>query len=247
MPKLEELSITQEEQMRLIEETGIMNKLRAKEAAQASTMGPTSEKPTKPKYLFDSDEDGFDSGSEDDDDDDDDDDDAASTARKPLVDLSPSPTPSDSDANDDLVFTTILLTIPLTLLHTCLEYVIHVQYALETKYTISYVATHVPPFFIALFIVIYTTSKLKAHFLMQIGFAISAAAAGVYLIKVSAPEEHEPFGVMIQMAGVAVIWIYSVIQSRLAYSICGVGVPFFYYYIQQQRVKAVQGDSKFAL
>ncbi|ORY53835.1 hypothetical protein BCR33DRAFT_711185 [Rhizoclosmatium globosum] len=177
MPKLEELSITQEEQMRLIEEVNAIS-------AQASAMGPTSEKPTKPKYLFDSDEDGFDSGSEDDDDDDDDDDDTASTARKPLVDLSPSPTPSDSDANDDLVFTTILLTIPLTLLHTCLEY-----------YTISYVATHVPPFFIALFIVIYTTSKLKAHFLMQIGFAISAAAAGVYLIKVSAPEEHEPFGV----------------------------------------------------
>ncbi|KAI9324862.1 hypothetical protein BDR26DRAFT_1014415 [Obelidium mucronatum] len=253
MAKVEELSISEEDQLRIIEQTGIINKLKQKEKQQQK-----QKQQQQQQTLFDSDDDedndGFNSESENQDSDNADDDDKP---LKPLIDLS-QPFPLHQNQNnpnnneeEDLIFNTLLLAIPLTILHSALEYVIHVQYGFSEKYNLTYITTHSLPFFAALFVVMVTTGRVKQRAWMQAGFAVVAAACGVYIIKVSDPTKHEPFGVMIQTAGVSVLWIYSVIQSRLGFSVCGVGVPLFYYWLQGWRDGGSGGGAgsagKFAL
>ncbi|KAI8611075.1 hypothetical protein BC830DRAFT_1172186 [Chytriomyces sp. MP71] len=250
MVQIDEL--TEEEQRRLINETGVLDRLREREERdKAFPRRPKATPKPNEERLFDSDED--DSG-EDEDEDGSDAPDADSDAkrRKPLVDLNES---DGSDDEDDVVFTSLLLAIPLSLLHAALEfvfglpvghrggsltlspqtrYVVHAQYALEKTFNAQYMLTNTLPFFVALFILIVSTSRYKAHPLMQVAFAIAGAVSGVYIIKLSAPGAHQTFGDMLKTAPIAVVWIYSVIQCRLGYILCSTGVPLVYYvYLQR--------------
>ncbi|KAJ3395045.1 Alpha-ketoglutarate-dependent dioxygenase alkB 7, mitochondrial [Entophlyctis sp. JEL0112] len=147
---------------------------------------------------------------------------------------------ADGDGNDDLqdndpIFSALLITIPLTILHCALTYVVHVQYAFAHLFDTTHVLSHVPPTFAAVFVLVYTTSKFRQSRLMQAVFAVTAAACGVYVVRVGDADRHPSFAELLNTAGVAIMWIYAVAQSRLGFSLCGVGVPLVYYAIQAQK------------
>ncbi|KAJ3266799.1 Canalicular multispecific organic anion transporter 2 [Chytriomyces hyalinus] len=237
MVKIEEF--TEEDQLRIIKETGVLDKLREREA-ELKAPKPAS----GADILYDSDEDGFESGSEDDDDSDEEGQDEtvklrkwnesrkSSSSKPPLVNVSEGPERGGNPDTEDLMFHTVLMAIPLTVLQSALEYVIHVQYSFSSQYTPTYVVSNSVPFFVALLVLIYSTSRFKSNGLMQIGFALAGAMSGVYIVKMSAPGVHQTFGDMMKAASVAVVWIYCVIQCRLGYVICSTGVPLVFHLYQ---------------
>ncbi|KAJ3191467.1 hypothetical protein HK101_007684 [Irineochytrium annulatum] len=127
-----------------------------------------------------------------------------------------------------LVATSILLAVPLTLFQIVLDYAVHLQYGFEEKFTLTRVATRGPPFFLAMLVIIFVTSKFRNHYLMQALFAITSAAAGCWIVMYS--EGFETFGNMLKTPGLACVWVYTVIQMRLDVATASLVVPLGYYF-----------------
>ncbi|KAJ3299744.1 hypothetical protein HDU76_006231 [Blyttiomyces sp. JEL0837] len=132
------------------------------------------------------------------------------------------------DAGEPIFLESLLLSFSLTFLHAILEYVVHIQYDFKELYTVKYVAKREVPFFLALLLVIYITSRLRANLVTQIIFGVASAASGVALIHFS--EGNETFGTMLQTPGLAVIWIYCVIQMKLGVAVGSLIIPLIFYF-----------------
>jgi hypothetical protein len=126
-----------------------------------------------------------------------------------------------------------MLSIPLTTLHIALDYVVHMQYDFTELYTVSYFFTRTPPFLLALALLIYITSRFRKYLAMQFILAVLSCISGVMLVKLS--EGNETFGNMQKTPGLAVLWIYTVIQMNLSVAVVSLLVPFGYYWYQNHQ------------
>ncbi|KAJ3413722.1 hypothetical protein HDV05_007625 [Chytridiales sp. JEL 0842] len=134
----------------------------------------------------------------------------------------------EGDGEDSILLQTIMLTIPLTTLHVALDYVVHMQYDFTELYNLSYFFSRTPPFMVALALLIYITSMFRKLMLMQLILAILSCASGVFLVQLS--EGNETFGNMQKTPGLAVLWIYTVIQMNLSVALASLAVPLVYYF-----------------
>ncbi|KAI8912951.1 hypothetical protein DFJ77DRAFT_62328 [Powellomyces hirtus] len=130
--------------------------------------------------------------------------------------------------SEDYLFQAILLTIPLTTLHGFLEYVVHFQFGFLNEFTVAHVLTRQVPLAPALALFIYLTSRVKHMLVVQVAFLVLSVVCGCMLIYLSADEPA--FGEMLRTPGLAVLWIYFVIQMRLGVAVVSLVATLLYYH-----------------
>ncbi|KAI8851499.1 hypothetical protein BC829DRAFT_415231 [Chytridium lagenaria] len=208
------LEISEEEQMRIIEETGILHKIKKDPRYNPSAKAP------KPKPTQNDDSDAvLDDGE-------DDDTDVSYTASEAEDDDEAN---SDPNAEPPVIPTAILLTVPLIILHQILDYAVHQQYSSLDEFTLSRMLIRVPALSIALFLIICLTSGPRRKLIItQLVLAIASAVSGMMIVKYS--EGMETFGRMLRTPGLAILWIYSVIQLRLDVAVGSLLVPLVFFF-----------------
>ncbi|KAJ3036818.1 hypothetical protein HDV00_002371 [Rhizophlyctis rosea] len=140
------------------------------------------------------------------------------------------------------LFLSILFALPLTVLHGGLDYLVHVQYDYADHFNITRVLSRQLPLFPILITFIYFTSKYKFHWLAQSLFTVASAASGTYLVYVT--KEDQTFGGMLKTPGLAILWIYSVIQMNLALAIVSLAGTFLYYHKEWFEGGAIRSMNK---
>ena len=130
-------------------------------------------------------------------------------------------------SNDTLLMDSILYTIPFTFLYFSLDYIIHVQYDLESHFNLNHICQRA--FIIpCLCFLIFYTMKFQENAICQVLYSIVAWTCGCYLIYLT--EEDQTFGSMLVTPGLAIIWIYLIIQTRLSLALTSLmGATLFYY------------------
>ena len=121
-----------------------------------------------------------------------------------------------------------LFALPLTVLHGGMDYLVHLQYDYGEHFTFKRVLSRQLPLFPVLIVFIYFTTKYKNLLVSQLLFTIASAAAGVGLVYYST--EDQTFGAMLKTPGLAVLWIYLVIQMRLPLACVSLLGTFLYYH-----------------
>ncbi|KAJ3104942.1 hypothetical protein HDU97_008690 [Phlyctochytrium planicorne] len=210
------LELSEEEQLRIINETGILHRLKKDKASKPSDSktktrgGPRKEdEPIDDGEDDDDEEEGEDGGQEDDEGDEDED--------------------GDPNAEPPTIATAILLTIPLVILHQILDFAVHQQYGNSDDFTLQRMFFQVPPLALALFLIICLTSGPRRNFMLtQFILAVASGACGVMIIKYS--EGMETFGNMLKTPGLAALWVYAVIQMKLEVAVASLLVPLAYYF-----------------
>ncbi|KND01891.1 uncharacterized protein SPPG_03677 [Spizellomyces punctatus DAOM BR117] len=125
------------------------------------------------------------------------------------------------------VLVALLLTIPLTVLHGTLEYVVHLQYDFLQEFTWSRILSRQVPLAPVLALFIYITTRYKESRAAQAVFMLGSLASGCALIHLS--QDDQTFGAMLKTPGLAILWIYFVIQAKLSYaSISLLGCLLYY-------------------
>ncbi|KAJ3294813.1 hypothetical protein HK104_003280 [Borealophlyctis nickersoniae] len=122
----------------------------------------------------------------------------------------------------------ILMSIPLTVLHGGLDYVVHQQYDFLDQFTVRRVLTRQLPLFPLLVAFIYFTTKYKRLWVAQGLFTIGSIAAGNYLVYLST--DDQTFGAMLKTPGLALLWIYFVIQMNLPLGCLSLLGTYAYYH-----------------
>ncbi|KAI9360795.1 hypothetical protein DFJ73DRAFT_814999 [Zopfochytrium polystomum] len=152
---------------------------------------------------------------------------------------------SDYDDDDDdggdipTWLQTVLVVAPLSVLHIVLSYAVHLQFGFADQFTLSTVVSSTGPFTIAFTFLVVLSTHWKAHIATQLILATASVAAGVTLIKLT--ESQETFGVTLRTPGLAVVWVYTVIQMRLGIAAGSLLVPAVYYFFGAWAVKVAQG------
>ncbi|KAJ3049636.1 hypothetical protein HK097_009386 [Rhizophlyctis rosea] len=151
---------------------------------------------------------------------------AENDKRKPKPKSKRSREPEDEDIPPGpLAF---LFALPLTVLHGGMDYIVHLQYDYGEHFTFKRVLSRQLPLFPVLVLFIYFTTKYKNLLVSQLLFTIASAAAGVGLVYFST--EDQTFGAMLKTPGLAVLWIYLVIQMRLPLACLSLLGTFLYYH-----------------
>ncbi|KAI9101387.1 hypothetical protein DFS34DRAFT_614295 [Phlyctochytrium arcticum] len=132
-----------------------------------------------------------------------------------------------AEAQEPPVLVALLLGIPLTLLHGTLDYIVHLQYDYAERFTMQHILRRQLPMLPLLCFFIYVTSRVKDWRAVQAAFMVGSVGAGCRLIWVS--QVDETFGAMLQTPGLAVMWIYFVIQMKLSYAVASLVGCFLYY------------------
>lgn len=137
--------------------------------------------------------------------------------------------PETDDSNTDIppLFLAVVLSLALTFLHGALDYAVHMQFGFTDKFDIHRVLNRQLPLLPVLFCFVYLTTQYQNRAITQALFAVGSVAAGSYLIFLT--EEKQTFGAVLKGPGVAILWIYSIIQLRLGLA-CGSLVLTFCYY-----------------
>ncbi|KAJ3090028.1 hypothetical protein HK100_007573 [Physocladia obscura] len=149
----------------------------------------------------------------------------------------------NTEGEDDQIFMAILLSIPLAMVHCALEYAVLSQYSFTHQFNIREAAIQTGKVFVALFIFSYAVGRVRGHVITQTVLASAAAASGVYVVRLSDPTQHATFGTMKHTASVAVVWIACVVQTRLAFSLCGVAVPLVAHFLLARQTRAQSGGA----
>ncbi|KAJ3124172.1 hypothetical protein HK098_001346 [Nowakowskiella sp. JEL0407] len=122
----------------------------------------------------------------------------------------------------------ILISTPLSILHALFEYIVHIQYGFKEEYSMFRLVRRSVPIFFLLSALTWATNRIKVPYLMQTIFAIAGSASGVYLIKQTL-ESDKTFGSMMKTPGIAILWIYLVIQMKVLPAVICLVVPLLYY------------------
>ncbi|EGF84171.1 hypothetical protein BATDEDRAFT_21976 [Batrachochytrium dendrobatidis JAM81] len=107
----------------------------------------------------------------------------------------------------------VLMSFPMVMFHTTLDYIVHHQYGFLPDFTISHVLSRELPMFPAIIMFIYFTGLYKHIKAVQWLFAVLALITGNLLIYYSTVDET--FGAMLKAPGLSVMWVYLVIQMDL--------------------------------
>ncbi|KAI8930294.1 hypothetical protein BC831DRAFT_440026 [Entophlyctis helioformis] len=190
-------------------------------------------------------------------------------ARKPLVDLSEAEQwdiveksgvlhkvkgapgthnqgPSRKDAAHDQephVLVAVLMSIPMALFHGMLDYIVHHQYGFLDKFTWRHVASRQLPLIPSLVLFMYVTSRVKHSKVAQLLFAVAAVAAGNTLIYYTTVDET--FGAMLKAPGLAVVWVYLVIQMDILPAILSLAGSLIYFH--REYLMSIVRSNSFAL
>ena len=128
----------------------------------------------------------------------------------------------------DPVSETLVLSIPLTVLHFGLEFLVHSQFSALKDFTVSHVLYRHTALFAGLCFIVYLTIKIKSSHWGQLLFMIGGIASGCHLIYITT--ENEVFGAMLQTPGLCVLWVLCIIQLDLIYAVSSLVVTFAYYH-----------------
>eukprot|EP00842_Homolaphlyctis_polyrhiza_P005000 jgi/Hompol1/5500/HPOL_004478-RA len=150
---------------------------------------------------------------------------------------------SNSTNNETAIADAVLMSIPMTLFHGILDYVVHYQYGFLEQFNATHVLTRQLPLMPALVVFMYATTLIKHHLLAQLLFAAAAIGVGIWLIHQSTVVET--FGAMLQTPGLATIWVYLVIQMDLVPALISLLVAFIYY--QKDTLIALANKSSFMI
>ena len=140
-----------------------------------------------------------------------------------------------------------IMSVPMTLFYAMLDYVVHYQYDFLKEFTLTYVLTRHLRVLPTLAIFIYVTSRLRHYAVAQWLFCICGALTGCFLIYVTT--QDETYGSMLQTPGMAVIWIYLVIQMDMLPSLVSLLATALYYFREDivAFVDVTQWKTSFAL
>lgn len=135
----------------------------------------------------------------------------------------------DADAGGDVAFHASLMTIPLLTLYFALDYTVHQQYDFDHLISLKATAKRYTPLALVLYTLIYFTHKHKRSRLAQLLFTLLSIGAGVGLIYFST-EANQTFGNMKKTPGLAVLWIYTVVQLDLTLALVSLAISMIFFY-----------------
>ncbi|KAJ1551011.1 hypothetical protein HK096_003663 [Nowakowskiella sp. JEL0078] len=184
-------TISEEEQWKIINETGILHKIKRNQKKKPPIK--------KEKYS---------------------DDDSESNPAEDLEDF--------KDEIMPLWAEVVLISTPLALLHAVFEYVVYIQYGFKNEYSIFRLFRRSLPIFCLLAALTWGTNKVKSLWLLSFIQVIASSLSGVYLIRLTL-EGDKTFGTMLKTPGLAVLWIYLIIQMKLTPAALGIVAPLLYY------------------
>ena len=166
---------------------------------------------------------------------------------------SPSSLKDQGNQTWDVLLDSVLLTLPLWSLSMSLDYLVHSQYDFINQfwtYQRFLYQKHVPNL-VFLFFFIYYTSLYKSKKWMQFILALIATSMGVLVIHITS-DPHQTFGyffisigqlkfkcqfnnlflkrLMTKAPGMAILWIYAIIQLDLTYALVTLGACALYYH-----------------
>ncbi|KAI8800399.1 hypothetical protein BJ742DRAFT_841794 [Cladochytrium replicatum] len=118
-------------------------------------------------------------------------------------------TPVDEEEIMPLWADSLLLAMPLAIMHAVFEYIIHIQFDFKNDYTISRAARRSLPVFFILFAFGYGAAKVKKLLTAQVVYGIAAFVIGIALVRESLGGD-QTFGAMLRTPGLAVLWIWFV-------------------------------------
>lgn len=127
---------------------------------------------------------------------------------------------------DNVLFFSLLGSMPATVFYIGMDWLLFKQYSMP--FSLSYAIMKYPCVFIALLTLIYYTTKLEKHRILQISLTLVSALCGIYLISYTT--KHNTWGNIKKAPGLAVVWIIAIFQLRLELATLSLIPPLVYYY-----------------
>ena len=135
-----------------------------------------------------------------------------------------------------MILDSVLLSWSLSCLYITMDYLVHLQYDYTSDFTFwRFLSRHLP-FGLTLFGFVYLTTLYKSRWWMRLGCAIGSLFAGCLLIHYS--QNVQTFGyifnltrrAMLKTPGLAILWIYLIIQMDLLPSLLSLAGSMIFYY-----------------
>ena len=121
----------------------------------------------------------------------------------------------------------LLISIPLVTLYASLDFIVHAQYDYVDDFYPRILNRHAPLLPVMIIMIMITSSFQSSKF-AQFAFAIVSCLCGCLLIHYS--QDNGTFGSMLLTPGLAILWIYFIIQMNLTLAVVTLlGNILFYY------------------
>jgi hypothetical protein len=134
----------------------------------------------------------------------------------------------NQDVTEPHLLVAILLSIPLICCHLGFDYLVHIQFGIESEFNmqrLSSVHLYAYPPILAL---AYATNRMKSSRLGQLSFLIGAIVASCYLVHYTV--DDGTFGALSKTPGIVTIGVLLIIQADLGYAMLAVLCAVAFYY-----------------